>query len=142
MLGMRLKAAWYAVIVSVLALVAAAPASAIVINNGLIVVHNTTKVPVIVKVLTHSGHEWEGHTVQPGHSFMSERCCYAAGSEYRIYVRHLGSGSSLQYGGMDNNIYFRPELCNRNGIPYGFAEFKVTDHNVNRMHNGCYTGPI
>ncbi len=45
-----------ALIVATIA-VAAAPASAIVLNNGLIIVHNRTDVPVIVKMLTPSGHE-------------------------------------------------------------------------------------
>ncbi len=43
---------------------------------------------------------------------------------------------------MDNNIYFKPTLCNRNGIPYGFAEFNVTDRNVNRSYTQCYEGPL
>ncbi|HVA28690.1 MAG TPA: hypothetical protein VNF68_10940 [Candidatus Baltobacteraceae bacterium] len=120
--------------------VVAAPASAIVLNNGLIIVHNSTDVPVVVKMLTPSGHEWEGTTLAPGHTFATQRCCYAAGSEYRLYVLHKGPGT--KYGGMDNNIYFKPALCNRNGIPYGFAEFNVTDHNVNRTYTKCYEGPL
>ncbi len=122
-------------------LLAAAPASAGVnLHNGLIIVHNTTAVPVVVEMLTPSGHTWEGETVAPGHTFITHRCCYAAGTEYRLYVLHKGPGS--HYGGMNNNIYFKPKLCNRNGIPYGFAEFKVTDHNVNRTYTDCYTGPL
>lgn len=118
----------------------AAPSSAIVLNNGLIIVHNKTDVPVIVEMLTPSGHTWEGTTLAPGASFATDRCCYAAGTEYRLYVLHKGPGS--KYGGMNNNIYFRPRLCNRNGIPYGFAEFNVTDHNVNRTYTECYEGPL
>lgn len=117
-----------------------APSSAIVLNNGLIVVRNTTDVPVVVKMLTMSGHTWEGTTLEPGHTFTTERCCYAAGTEYRLYVLHKGPAAT--HGGMNNNTYFRPTLCNRNGIPYGFAEFTVTAHNVNRAYVHCYEGPL
>jgi hypothetical protein len=120
--------------------VLAAPSSAIVLNNGLIIVRNNTAVPVVVEMLTMSGHTWEGTTLAPGGTFATERCCYAAGTEYRLYVLHKGPAS--KYGGMDNNIYFRPKLCNRNGIPYGFAEFNVTDRNVNRAYTDCYEGPL
>jgi len=128
-----------ALIVAALA-TSVAPAPAIILNNGLIIVHNTTDVPVVVEMLTMSGHTWEGTTLQPGHTFMTERCCYAAGTEYRLYVLHKGPAGA--YGGMDNNIYFRPALCNRNGIPYGFAEFRITANNVNRTYTQCYEGPL
>ena len=106
----------------------AGSASAIVLNNGLIVVHNRTNASVRVEMLTLFGHKWEGVALAPGGTFMTERCCYAAGSEYRLYV-------SLNKG---KNIYFYPTLCNHGGIPYGFAEFDVTMNEVIRTKRECY----
>ena len=116
-------------------LLAIAPASAGVnLHNGLVIVHNTTEVPVEVEMLTPSGHTWEGGTVAPGHTYITHRCCYAAGTEYRLYVLRTGRHHSL--------ISFIPKLCNRNNIPYGFAEFNVTRNKLNRAPTSCYTGPL
>ena len=104
----------------------AGSASAIVLNNGLIVVHNRTHGSVRVEVTSLFGKE--GVQLAPGGTFMTERCCYAAGSEYRLYV-------SLNKG---KNIYFYPTLCNHGGIPYGFAEFDVTVNEVIRTKRECY----
>ncbi|MGC8484192.1 MAG: hypothetical protein ACP5O6_00960 [Candidatus Baltobacteraceae bacterium] len=124
------------------------PASAIVLNNGLIVVHNNTRVALTVRMLTDSGQTGEGIKLDPGHTFYSQRCCYAAGMQYRLYIYSTGEydPNSKKFVGdiPGENIYFVPKLCNRHGIPYGYAEFNVTLGQVTRVNekHGCYTVPL
>jgi hypothetical protein len=118
-----------------------APSSAIVLNNGLIVVHNNTKVPAKVEMLTMFGATWEGTTVAPGLTFTTERCCYAAGTKYRVYVHRL-ERIDADDRGYAGSTYFEPALCNRNGIPYGFAEFYIAADGVHRTSLACYQGPL
>lgn len=125
-----------AVVASVLLTTAAS--SAIVLNNGLIIVRNDSGAPATVRLLTKGGHIMESATLPAGQSFESVHCCYAAGTEYRIYVAHR----TPQMGDDQSTMDFDPRICNRNGIPYGFARFLITGRNVLRVDFGCYEGPL
>jgi hypothetical protein len=140
----RFRSSFVAGVLTVATLaVAALPAWAISLHNGLILVHNFSQAPIQVEVLTPFGHTWEGpETVQPGYMFISHKCCYAAGTQYRIYVRRLAGAAKEAEPAV--NVYVTPKLCNRDGIPYGFAEL-VVDRQFVHGHgtqDHCYGGPL
>lgn len=116
----------------------ALPARAVVINNGIISLTNRSDSHITVYLTDaindddqvrdrSNGPVWRGDT------WHSINCCFAAGSSYRIRVRYK-----------NKNYYhtFRPHLCNRNGIPYGYYHVVFGDENQFYVtdQTACYTG--
>ena len=133
-----------AIMLAVSSMLAPVPASAIVLHNGLIVIHNQLRVPLTIRIVTATGHFWEGGTIKPGATFYSERCCYAAGSVYRVWLDSMGKWDYDHKKLVDHVLQeenVKPALCNFKGIPYGFAEFTVAYRGELDiiMHHGCYT---
>jgi len=128
-----------ALVVAVLSFGTVASASQIDIVNGLVIVHNRTAFTVHVEMQTHSGEAWEGATLPPGGTFNTVRCCYTAGTEYRIAITRKGAVSPDIAG---EHISFRPALCHNKRVPYAYAEFNIHGHEVTRMQPGCYQGPL
>lgn len=120
---------------------AAASANPINLHNGLLLVYNHSSDVIDVRILTLNGDIWEeDRNVPPGAIFHTSGCCYAAGTQYRVYILDRGRSP---FGLENPNHYVRPKLCSRNGIPYGFAEIVVTHTSVNVVENpACYEGPV
>ena len=68
--------------------VTVAPAPAVVMNNGVIVVTNHTRDPIRIQ-LDGAVQSVEHGTLQPGETWYSGRCCYAAGTSYKLVVRSI-----------------------------------------------------
>ena len=122
----------FSILVAALAsvLLFARPALAVNLHNGAIVVHNKTSNPIQVK-FEYQG--MRGHIIQelriaPGRTAITDACCFAAGSPYRIHV-----GDLTPFG-------FTPYLCHKNGIPYGYAVIVVNENNSihEADHHSCY----
>ncbi len=133
-----------AIMLAVSSMLAPAPASAVVLHNGLIAVHNLLRGPLQVNIVTETGHVWEEGTVNPGATFYSERCCYVAGIWYRVRLFSRGAWDPVQKKFVElieTEYKVKPVLCNFKGIPYGFAEFTVTYRGAVDIipHHGCYT---
>ncbi len=128
------------------------PADAIVINNGLIVVVNDTGKGIAGAQIWH----WNTTRIDyvaslnPGQIWHANGCCAAAGSEYTldltVWVKPAIGGSEPV---TRRAVYrFIPKLCNRNGIPYGFAKLVVmpdgpNNYKIERIDpNSCYEGPL
>ncbi len=123
-------------------LLIALPALAVNLHNGTIVVHNKTSDTISVW-FEHSwstGHFMQEANIAPGGTFITSACCFAAGSPYRMRTyRH----APAPMGGNLTHFSFTPHLCNRDGIPYGYAVIVVTQ--ANRVEeidrHSCYEGP-
>ena len=119
------------------------PAQALVVNNGMIVVHNDTGYHVSFLLDFVRGHTIvHVRDLPPGSTYRTQACCFAAGTEYSFdaYARPK----------LELFKKIRPHLCNRNGIPYGYEELRITmeritpnadlNHMVVHIVNphGCY----
>jgi hypothetical protein len=123
-------------------LIGPAPARALILNHGMIVITNRTTDTLSI-YLEHTwsiGHFIDRAELPPGATWHSQSCCYAAGSPYQLRIyRHapapLGGNTDKQ---------FSPHLCNRNGIPYGYAVFTVENGNQIREQYPatCYEGEL
>jgi len=121
----------------------ARPALAINLHNGAIVVQNKTNSELRVE-FEHGVLKGLAITkvfsIYPHKTIIANSCCFAAGSPY---VMH--STRSVPMGGQGGQVELpsfvvTPHLCNKNGIPYGYAVIVVdpnyTIHEVD--HNSCY----
>ena len=112
------------------------------LHNGAIVIHNHTDdtIEVYLDPSFLKGAVVQEGRIAPGGTFISDRCCFAAGTSYRM--RTLRSARAPQ-GGRLTDFSFTPHLCNRDGIPYGYAVLVVyrnnTIHEID--HEACYEGP-
>ncbi len=136
-----------AIMLVVSSMLAPVPASAIVINNGMIVVHNRLRAPLTVKIVNTFGHVMEADTLKPGGTFYANRCCYAAGTTYHVYLYSSGAWDPVRKemgeDAISQEMAVTPMLCNDHGIPYGFAEYTVASGRAVRViqEHGCYAGP-
>lgn len=109
-----------------------------VLNPGIVIVSNNTSYQVTFDVhaggVAIDGSYW---SMSNGQSWHSTKCCFAAGTEYYIVVRYQPQDGMKK----KDKIYFRPRLCNRNGIPYGFTHLVLTDSS-HHFVDGCYEGPL
>ncbi len=107
----------------------ARPALAVNLHNGVIVVHNNTnnEIDVSFEHGWFTGHFMQRARIAPGKTFITDACCFAAGSPYRMRTYRR---SAAPMGGNLTDFPFTPHLCNRNGIPYGYAVIVVNDNNT------------
>ena len=117
-------------------------AGSLVLNNGIILVHNLSSRTRTGIAIIH----WDSGIMQenvmaiaPGDIWLTHKCCYAAGTRYTLSI----STSHEQ------NFAFTPHLCFRNGIPYGYAELTINDESNNKArvdvverHGTCYMGEL
>jgi len=110
-----------------------------VLHPGIVIVSNNTSHNVTFHIYGNLAAEGSYWLMSPGQSWHSTRCCFAAGTEYEIVVDYrTRSGAQAK---PSDKIYFRPRLCNRNAVPYGFAHLLLTDSG-NHFVDGCYEGPL
>ncbi len=121
------------------------PALAVNLHNGAIVVHNNTQDVIYVRFENglFKGHFIYGYrslSIAPGKALITDACCFAAGTPY---VMHADRLAPEPVGGKLTSFVFTPHLCNRNGIPYGYAVIVVKDNNAVQEveHGSCYEGP-
>lgn len=109
------------------------PASAAELNlhNGAIEFYNHSPFTVRVTIVHDLGARIQSGVLVPSHTWMAfNTCCYAAGSVYAIYAAVDGSSSFPRP--LEGHV--RPMLCNKNGIPFGYAKAHLViyrdDHGV------------
>ncbi len=112
-------------------LLIARPALAVNLHNGAIVVRNNThdEINIFLEHAWYTGHPIERAKIPPGHTFVTDACCFAAGSPYQLRV-YRRAGAPM--GGNLHDFLFHPHLCNSKGIPYGYAVLVVEDNNTIR----------
>ena len=129
----------FSILVAALAavLLFARPALAVNLHNGAIVVHNNMSSEIHVKFEYKGmmGHFIQEFDIAPGKTAITDSCCFAAGSPYRIHVfRSRPHPMDL------TPFVFTPHLCNKNGIPYGYAVIDVNEnysiHEIDQ--HSCY----
>ena len=136
-----LVAAVFAVALGVL--IGPPPAQALILNHGMIVVRNntTSKLGITLEHTWSSGTNIDRADVDPGTTWHSQSCCYAAGSPYRIRVfRNEPAALAGRY-----EMTFTPHLCNRNGVPYGYAVITIEEKGnqiLEVSRESCYGGPL
>lgn len=118
------------------------PALAVNLHNGAIVVHNNTS-DVIQVLFAHgwsTGRVMQKANLAPGKTLITDVCCFAAGSPYEVSTYRF---AHAPVGGHLPDLRFTPHLCNRDGIPYGYAVIVVNDNNT--IHEidktSCYEVP-
>lgn len=119
-------------------LAATAPSQALVLNHGLIVVHNESKESITINLERewYTGHPIDRATIPAGGTYDTSACCYMAGSPYRIDARTRTNPGIAHY------TKISPRLCNRNGIPYGYEVVSWDGTNFHIDPHGCYEGPL
>jgi len=121
----------FSILVAALAavLLFARPALAVNLHNGAIVVHNNSKseIEVFFEHGWFTGHFIQQARIAPGKTFITDACCFAAGSPYRMRTYRR---APAPMGGNLTHFPFTPHLCNRDGIPYGYAVIVVNDNNT------------
>ncbi len=101
-------------------------------HNGVIFFENHSGQRVQVMVFWHIHGMHAPVEVDPGHSFVFNNCCYAAGSVYRV-VATVGHGDSF-------TGWTKPALCQkRDGglVPFGFS---AIEFNAYRESDGKVRG--
>ena len=96
-----------------------APASAQNLHNGFIAIVNQSHHELTVitfKMLSNDTDEII--KIAPGKVGYLNKCCYAAGTRYRIDTTYPPPHDKGNFG---TSHYITPGLCNKNGIPHGFA---------------------
>ena len=117
-------------------------ARALILNNGMIVVENHTSsaIRVYLEHPLNAGHFIDEGSLEPGQTWRSQKCCFAAWSPYSMRVyRHAPAPMGGNYAKS-----FAPRLCNRNGIPYGYDVLIMDNDNqiVEQHTHVCYEGPL
>lgn len=96
-----------------------APVSAQNIHNGYIAILNQSPHEMTVttfKLLSNDTDEII--KIAPGKVGYLNKCCYAAGTTYRVDATYPPPHDKGNFGTSHN---ITPGLCNKNGIPHGFA---------------------
>lgn len=110
-------------------LVTALPASALNFHNGMIVIVNTTGRDLIAYAEFISGHPIDRVNMGQGRVTVNS-CCYAAGSRYIIDGRLTDPSAQAHKTSFD----VTPRLCNKDGIPYGYAVVEFYDGTIHYDH--------
>ena len=99
------------------------------LHNGYIAIRNDGAIPLRLFFIRHIIPGFmrlatlQSEVVIPAHTtFIANRCCYAAGSNYEMEVG---------YTRKDVRLGVVPRLCNVHGIPHGYAELAF--HPVHRQ---------
>ena len=129
-------------------LITAAPALAINLHNGLIIIQNKTSYILEISIQHHffNGRNIDEKIRIPvGGVYETKGCCYAAGSEYELSAQRLGMAAGQSSENWYHAFLFKPKLCNRNAIPYGYAVIEILPGRIYKIPEqevGCYEGPL
>lgn len=91
-------------------------------SEGVIVVQNNTGWTIRVTL----AHQWtrgttmESVQIDPGNSWHSAACCFAAGSPYVLVATFQDNGQETS-----RSIDFRPALCHKIVVPYGYEMIRI-----------------
>ena len=114
-----------AMLVGAMTIVAFATEGAQYRNNGYITVVNQIDDPVYVWVIRGSFSANTDERKVFGHQehTFNALCCYVAGTTYVVKIRHTTADHRIITDTHDGVV--TPRLCNRDGIPYGYASLII-----------------
>jgi hypothetical protein len=116
---------------------ASADSSSIVISSGVIVVHNWTPKTIYITIMGVWGKPRVDKFPINGYEsrYFDSGCCWVAGTSYPMWALRPEHTPATLTGS------FVPHLCNRDGIPYGYASIGVGWQIEEVAKTECYTGP-